>query len=249
MLPCLPGDVAADCPLMAGAQARMAAPEALLRVLKPPPIRRPRRGRPPSSRLPLGDPSRVDFRLASYPLVTPLRRDDQGLLSDEASGFPLLAGGQACVPAPEVLLRVLKPAASPLRNPRSCRRMTGGGVPASICRPWRGRPRSSRLPLGDPSRVDFRLVFYPLVTPLRRADQGLPSDEASGFTSCVACDRHFFISNGSWGHAYGVFFISNRRIGTCSWCTVHTITLAVGSFIGQGCERSELPCLAHSIDS
>ena len=104
------------------------------------------------------------------------------------------------MPARETFLRVLKPAASPLRNPRSCRRMTGGGVTAIICRPWRGRPPSSRQSLGDPSRVDFRLVFYPLVTPLRRDDQGLLSDEASGFTSCVACDRHFLISNGSWGH-------------------------------------------------
>ena len=63
--------------------------------------------------------------------------------------------------------------------------------PPSIRRPWRGRPRSSRLSLDDPSRVDFRLLFYPLVTPLRRDDQGLLSDEASGFTSCAACDRHF----------------------------------------------------------
>ena len=134
------------------------------------------------------------------------------------------------------------------------------------CRPWRGRPPSLRLSLGDPSRVDFRPVFYPLVTPLRRADQGLSSDEADGFTSCAACDRHFLMPN--------------RCIGTCSWCiapatacTAHTtacsvyaiactvhatscsvhaiactppaIALAVGPFVGQGCERSELPCLAR----
>ena len=136
---------------------------------------------------------------------------------------------QACMAAPEAFLRVLKPAASPLRNPRSCRRMTGGGVPAIIRRPWRGRPRSSRLSLGDPSRVDFRLVFYPLVTPLRRDDQGLLSDEASGFTSCAACDRHFLVPNGSWGHSHGA---------------LRTTALAVGPFVGQGCERSELPCLA-----
>ena len=127
-----------------------------------------------------------------------------------AAGCPLMAGGQTRMPAPVAFMRVLKPAASPLRNPRSCRRMTGGGVTAIICRPWRGRPRSSWLSLGDPSRVDFRLVFYPLVTPLRRDDQGLLSDEASGFNSCAACDRHFLISNGAWGHSHDVFFISNR---------------------------------------
>ena len=43
-----------------------------------------------------------------------------------AGGCPLMAGGQACMTAPEAFLRVLKPAASPLRNLRSCRRMTGG---------------------------------------------------------------------------------------------------------------------------
>ena len=110
-------------------------------------------------------------------------------------GCPSVAGGQARVPVPEAFLRVLKPAASPLRNPRSCRRMTGGDVPAIIRRPWRGRPRSSRLSLGDPSRVDFRFAFHPLVTPLRRDDQGLSSDEASGFNSCTACDRHLLIPN------------------------------------------------------
>ena len=115
------------------------------------------------------------------------------------AGCPLMVENQAGMPAPEAFLRVLKPAASPLRNPRSCRRMTGGRVPAIIRRPWRGRPRSSRLSLGDPSRVDFRLVSYPPVTPLRRDVQGLLSDEASGFTSCVACDRHFLIPNGSLG--------------------------------------------------
>ena len=120
-----------------------------------------------------------------------------------AAGCPLMAGEQARMTAPGAFLLVLKPAASPLRNPRSCRRMTGGGVPATIRRPWRGRPRSSRLSLGDPSRVDFRLVFYPLVTPLRRDDQGLLSDEASGFTSCAACERHLLIHNGSWGHGHG----------------------------------------------
>ena len=124
-----------------------------------------------------------------------------------AAGCPSTAVAQAHMPAREAFLRVLKPAASPLCNPRSCRRMTGGGVPAIIRRPWRGRPRSSRLSLGDPSRVDFRLVFYPLVTPLRRDDQGLLSDEASGFTSCVACARHLLIFN--------------QFMGICSWCIAH----------------------------
>ena len=119
-----------------------------------------------------------------------------------ATAWRLVLLEQAHMTAPEAFLRVLKPAASPLRTPRSYRRMTGGGGHTTIRRPWRGRPRSSRLSLGDPSRVDFRLVFYPLVTPLRRDDQGLLSDEASGFTSCAACDRNFLMSN--------------RCIGTCS---------------------------------
>ena len=73
------------------------------------------------------------------------------------------------------------------------------------------------------------LSFIPLVTPLRRDDQGLLSDEASGFTSCAACDRHFLVPNGSWGHSHGA---------------LRTTALTVGPFVGQGCERSELPCLA-----
>ena len=89
--------------------------------------------------------------------------------------------------------------------------------PPSICRPWRGRPSSSRLSLGDPSRVDFRLVFYPLVTPLRRDDQGLSSDEASGFNSCAACDWHLLISNEPiWGKkkikAFGLHIPSQTHL-------------------------------------
>ena len=106
-----------------------------------------------------------------------------------AGGCPLMVGNQDCVTAPDALLRVLKPPDSPLRSPRSCRRMAGGGARHPSVDPG-GHPPSSRLSLGDPSRVDFRLVFYPLVTPLRRDDQGLSSDEASGFTSCAAYDRH-----------------------------------------------------------
>ena len=169
--------------------------------------------------------------------ATGCKRDRMAMV---ASSCPWMVGNQDCVPAPEAFLRVLKPAASPLCNPRSCRRMTGEVCPPSIRRPWRGRPRSSRLSLGDPSRVDFRLVFYPLVTPLRRDDRGLLSDEASGFTSCAACERHLLIHNGSWGHGHG-YCVCNRLYCACN-------RVAVGSFRGQGCERSELPCLAHDGD-
>ena len=102
---------------------------------------------------------------------------------------------QARMTTPEASLRALKPAASPLRTPRSCRRMTGGDVPTTHPPALEGSPTAITLSLGDPSRVDFHPVFYPLVTPLRRDDQGLSSDEASGFTSCAVCDRHFFIPN------------------------------------------------------
>ena len=110
-----------------------------------------------------------------------------------AAGCPWMVENQARMPAPEAFLRVLKPAASPLRNPRSCRRMTGGDVPTTHPPALEGSPTAITLSLGDPSRVDFHPVFYPLVTPLRRDDQGLLSDEASGFTSCTVCDRHFLI--------------------------------------------------------
>ena len=75
-----------------------------------------------------------------------------------AGGCPSIAGGQARMPASESFLRVLKPAASPLRNPRSCRRMTGGGVPAihpstlegspTFITAVFGRPFQGRFPLG-----------------------------------------------------------------------------------------------------
>ncbi|WP_025882185.1 hypothetical protein [Segatella baroniae] len=75
-----------------------------------------------------------------------------------ADGCPSVADGQARISAPEAFLRVLKPAASPLRNPRSCRRMTGGGVPAihpstlkgspTIITAVFGRPFQGRFPLG-----------------------------------------------------------------------------------------------------
>ena len=121
------------------------------------------------------------------------------------AGCPLMVENQACMTAPEAFLRVLKPAASPLRNPRSCRRMTGGGVPAIHPPALEGSPTAITLSLGDPSRVDFHPVFYPLVTPLRRDDQGLSSDEASGFTFCAACDRHFLRPNRLMGDIAMVF--------------------------------------------
>ncbi|WP_155810191.1 hypothetical protein [Segatella baroniae] len=75
-----------------------------------------------------------------------------------AGGCPLMAGAQARMPAPEAFMRVLKPEASPLRNPRSCRRMTGGGVPAThpstlegsptIITAVFGRPLQGRFPFG-----------------------------------------------------------------------------------------------------
>ena len=75
-----------------------------------------------------------------------------------AAGCPWMVENQARVTAPEAFLRVLKPAASPLRNPRSCRRMTGGGVPAihpstlegspTIITAVFGRPFQGRFPLG-----------------------------------------------------------------------------------------------------
>ena len=72
-----------------------------------------------------------------------------------AGGRPWMAGGQARMTVPEAFLRVLKPAASPFRNPRSCRRMTGGGVPAIHLSTLEGAPKDS--PDGvdaPPSRVD-----------------------------------------------------------------------------------------------
>ena len=75
-----------------------------------------------------------------------------------AVGCPLMAGEQARPTAPEAFLRVLKPEASPLCNPRSCRRMTGGGVPAihpstlegssTIITAAFGRPFQGRFPPG-----------------------------------------------------------------------------------------------------
>ena len=81
--------------------------------------------------------------------------------------------------------------------------------------PGGGRPPSSRQSLDDPSRVDVRLVFYPLVTPLRRDDQGVLSDEASGFISCAACDRLFLVPN-RLRDIVMVYCACNRLYCTCS---------------------------------
>ncbi|WP_155803992.1 hypothetical protein [Segatella baroniae] len=80
------------------------------------------------------------------------------MMSMVAADCPLMAGEQACMPAPEAFLRMLKPAASPLRNPRSCRRVTGGGVPAThlstlegattVITAVFGRPFQGRFPPG-----------------------------------------------------------------------------------------------------
>ncbi|WP_155803960.1 hypothetical protein [Segatella baroniae] len=80
------------------------------------------------------------------------------ILAMVVDGCPLMAGAQARMPAPKTFLRVLKPAASPLRNPRSCRRMTGGGVSAihpstlegspTVITAVFGRPFQGRFPSG-----------------------------------------------------------------------------------------------------
>ena len=72
-----------------------------------------------------------------------------------AADCPLMAGGQARMPAPEAFLRVLKPAASPLRNPRSCRRMTGGGVPAIHPSTLEGSPTVITAVFGRPFQGRF----------------------------------------------------------------------------------------------
>ena len=72
-----------------------------------------------------------------------------------AAGRPLMADGQARMTAPEAFLRVLKPAASPLRNPRSCRRMTGGGVPAIHPSTLEGSPTVITAVFGRPFQGRF----------------------------------------------------------------------------------------------
>ena len=72
-----------------------------------------------------------------------------------AADCPSIAGGQACMTAPEAFLRVLKPAASPLRNPRSCRRMTGGGVPAIHPSTLKGSPTIIMAVFGRPFQGRF----------------------------------------------------------------------------------------------
>ena len=72
-----------------------------------------------------------------------------------AAGCLWMAGNQARVPAPEAFLRALKPAASPLRTPRSCRRMTGGGVPATHPSTLEGSPTNNTAVVGRPFQGRF----------------------------------------------------------------------------------------------
>ncbi|WP_155803994.1 hypothetical protein [Segatella baroniae] len=72
-----------------------------------------------------------------------------------AASCPLMAENQARGLAPEALLRVLKPAASPLRNPRSCRRMTGGSVPAIHQSTLEGSPTVITAVFGRPFQGRF----------------------------------------------------------------------------------------------
>ncbi|WP_044122934.1 hypothetical protein [Segatella baroniae] len=72
-----------------------------------------------------------------------------------AYGFTSMVGNQARMAAPEAFLRVLKPAASPLRNPRSCRRMTGGGVPATHLSTLEGSPTIIAAVFGRPFQGRF----------------------------------------------------------------------------------------------
>ncbi|WP_155803971.1 hypothetical protein [Segatella baroniae] len=64
-------------------------------------------------------------------------------------------GAQARMPAPEAFLRVLKPEASPFCNPRSCRRMTGGGVPAIHLSTLEGSPTIITAVFGRPFQGRF----------------------------------------------------------------------------------------------
>ena len=79
------------------------------------------------------------------------------MLAMAADGCPWMAGNQARMTAPEAFLRVLKPAASPLRNPRSCRRMTGGGVPAIHPSTLEGSPTVITAVFGRPFQGRFTL--------------------------------------------------------------------------------------------
>ena len=72
-----------------------------------------------------------------------------------AADCPLMAGAQAHMLAPEAFLRALKPAASPLCNPRSCRRMTGGGVPAIHPSTLEGSPTIITIAFGRPFQGRF----------------------------------------------------------------------------------------------
>ena len=76
-----------------------------------------------------------------------------------AAGCPWMVENQTSMAAPEAFLRVLKPAASPLRNPRSCRRMTGGGVPATHPSTLEGSPTIITAVFGRPFQGRFPLAL------------------------------------------------------------------------------------------
>ena len=77
------------------------------------------------------------------------------MLAMVADGCLSMAGKQARMTTPETLLQVLKPAASPLCNPRSCRRMTGGGVPATQLSTLEGSPTFITAVFGRPFQGRF----------------------------------------------------------------------------------------------
>ncbi len=70
-----------------------------------------------------------------------------------------------------------------------------GGMPATHPSTLKGSPTIITAVFGRPFQGRCPLGLLSPVTPLRRDDQGLLSDEASGFTPCAVCDRHFFMRN------------------------------------------------------
>ncbi|WP_155804034.1 hypothetical protein [Segatella baroniae] len=77
------------------------------------------------------------------------------MLAMAAAGSPSMTGAPARVTESEAFLQVLKPAASPLRTPRSCRRMTGGGVPATHLSTLEGSPTIIMSVFGRPFQGRF----------------------------------------------------------------------------------------------
>ena len=81
--------------------------------------------------------------------------------------------------------------------------MTGGDVPATQLSTLEGSPMVITAVFGRPFQGRFPLGLLSPGHSALQSDQGLRSDEASGFTPCTAYGRHFFIFNGSWGHGHG----------------------------------------------